>query len=92
MRYPDANDDLGETAGLDRETAQGKFYRAGERGQASWPRESVGGDVTLTRVELRVGGTIAREKQIKGWRREWKVELIESRNPSWRDLYEELFV
>jgi putative endonuclease len=29
---------------------------------------------------------IRREKQIKGWRRERKVELIESRNPEWRDL------
>jgi putative endonuclease len=29
---------------------------------------------------------IAREKQIKGWRRSRKVELIEGRNPRWRDL------
>ena len=33
---------------------------------------------------------IAREKQIKGWRRAWKVALIEKDNPQWRDLYEEL--
>ena len=33
-----------------------------------------------------VWGAIAREKQIKGWRRSKKVELIESMNPSWRDL------
>jgi putative endonuclease len=30
---------------------------------------------------------IAREKQIKRWRREKKVALIESMNPTWRDLY-----
>ena len=30
---------------------------------------------------------IQREKQIKGWRREWKVRLIEADNPEWRDLY-----
>ena len=30
---------------------------------------------------------IAREKQLKRWRREWKIELIESRNPLWADLY-----
>lgn len=30
---------------------------------------------------------IEREKQLKGWRREKKVELIESVNPHWRDLY-----
>ncbi len=29
---------------------------------------------------------IAREKQIKGWRREKKTALIHSLNPSWRDL------
>ena len=29
---------------------------------------------------------IAREKQLKGWRREKKVALVETRNPQWRDL------
>ena len=33
---------------------------------------------------------IAREKQIKGWRREKKIALISSMNPSWRDLRKEL--
>jgi putative endonuclease len=33
---------------------------------------------------------IAREKAIKEWRRRWKLELIESGNPRWRDLYPEL--
>jgi len=33
---------------------------------------------------------ISREKRIKRWRRAWKIELIESRNPNWRDLYEEI--
>jgi putative endonuclease len=32
---------------------------------------------------------IAREKQLKGWRREKKIRLIESVNPSWSDLAEE---
>ena len=27
-----------------------------------------------------------RERQIKEWRRAWKVELIEAANPDWRDL------
>ena len=31
---------------------------------------------------------IAREKEIKGWRRGKKVQLIEARNPHWRDLAE----
>lgn len=32
---------------------------------------------------------IAREKQLKRWRREKKVKLIESVNPTWRDLSED---
>ncbi len=31
---------------------------------------------------------IAREKEIKKWRREWKINLIERSNPEWADLYE----
>ncbi len=31
---------------------------------------------------------ILREKQIKNWNRLWKIELIESGNPEWNDLYE----
>jgi putative endonuclease len=30
---------------------------------------------------------IAREKEIKKWRREWKVNLIEQTNPGWVDLF-----
>jgi putative endonuclease len=29
---------------------------------------------------------IAREKQIKGWNRAWKIRLIEKTNPEWKDL------
>ena len=31
-----------------------------------------------------------RERQIKEWKRRWKIELIEAANPTWRDLYPEL--
>ena len=34
---------------------------------------------------------IGREKEIKGWVRPRKNDLIESMNPGWRDLYENLF-
>lgn len=33
---------------------------------------------------------IAREKQIKKWKRAWKLRLIEVGNPQWMDLYEDL--
>lgn len=35
-------------------------------------------------------GALTREKQLKKWRREWKVRLIEARNPDWRDLWTEI--
>jgi putative endonuclease len=33
---------------------------------------------------------IAREKQIKGWNRAWKIRLIEKENSGWNDLYEKI--
>jgi putative endonuclease len=33
---------------------------------------------------------IAHEKRLKRWKREWKLDLIETMNPDWRDLYETL--
>ena len=33
---------------------------------------------------------IVREKALKAWRRAWKIELIETSNPYWRDLYTEI--
>ena len=33
---------------------------------------------------------IVREKQLKKWRRAWKLELIEATNPDWLDLYEQV--
>ena len=33
---------------------------------------------------------ITREKQIKKWKREWKIRLIEEMNPEWEDLFESI--
>jgi putative endonuclease len=30
---------------------------------------------------------ITREKELKNWRRDWKIRLIEEQNPEWVDLY-----
>jgi putative endonuclease len=38
-----------------------------------------------------VYSAITREKQIKGWTRAKKIQLIESMNPEWQDLSKELF-
>jgi putative endonuclease len=41
---------------------------------------------TYTSIE----NAIYREKQLKKWNREWKINLIEKENPKWIDLYENL--
>jgi putative endonuclease len=33
---------------------------------------------------------LQRERQLKKWRRAWKIQLIEKVNPEWKDLYEEI--
>ena len=35
---------------------------------------------------------ISREKELKKWRRSWKVQLIEKDNPEWNDLYESICI
>ena len=41
-------------------------------------------------VTNEVQEAIQREKQMKKWNRQWKINLIESENPEWADLYERL--
>lgn len=33
---------------------------------------------------------IKRERAMKEWKRDWKVDLIQERNPEWRDLYKDI--
>ncbi len=47
-------------------------------------------DLVYFEVASDMSSAIIREKQLKEWKREWKVKLIEDFNPSWRDLYDEL--
>ena len=37
-----------------------------------------------------IESAIKKEKQLKAWKREWKVKLIEKTNLQWRDLYFDL--
>jgi putative endonuclease len=37
-----------------------------------------------------ITAAIMREKELKKWRREWKINLIERDNPHWDDLYAEI--
>ncbi|MBB6306759.1 GIY-YIG nuclease family protein [Xanthobacter tagetidis] len=35
-------------------------------------------------------GAIQREKRLKAWLRQWKIDLVEKDNPDWRDLFDEI--
>ena len=37
-----------------------------------------------------IQSAIVREKAMKAWKRAWKIELIETANPEWGDLFERL--
>jgi len=37
-----------------------------------------------------IEGAITREKRLKRYKRDWKIELIEKENPDWQDLYNKI--
>ena len=37
-----------------------------------------------------ITAAIQREKQIKEWKRRWKLRIIEEANPNWNDLYDSI--
>lgn len=39
-----------------------------------------------------INSAIQREKQLKAWKRQWKLDLIEKINPIWKDLYSEIII
>ncbi|MGB3470676.1 MAG: GIY-YIG nuclease family protein [Erythrobacter sp.] len=64
--------------------------------RVSQHREGKGGDFTskyrctqsvYVEEHASIEATIAREKAMKAWKREWKISAIEGQNPSWDDLY-----
>lgn len=64
--------------------------------RATQHREGTGGEFTskyrctrLVYVEefATIEEAITREKAMKAWKREWKIEAIENQNPAWDDLY-----
>ncbi len=76
---------IGVTSDLVRRIHQ---HRSGETGGFT-ARHSV---KTLVHFEVFEGieDAMAREKTLKNWRRQWKVNLIQENNPDWRDLYPDI--
>jgi putative endonuclease len=44
-------------------------------------------DLVWYELHENMESAITREKQLKEWKRQWKIELIEKFNPYWNDLY-----
>jgi putative endonuclease len=44
--------------------------------------------LVLFEIHTRMIDAIGREKRLKNWKRQWKLELIEQANPNWVDLYD----
>jgi putative endonuclease len=41
-------------------------------------------------ITTNIESAIVREKNLKKWKREWKLGIIEKNNPEWKDLYDEI--
>ena len=50
------------------------------------------GLLSTARINRAMEAAIRRERQIKEWRRAWKVRRIEEMNPEWRDLHDQIDV
>jgi putative endonuclease len=47
-------------------------------------------DLVYYELHTDMQSAITREKQIKKWNRAWKIRLIETGNPEWRDLWQDI--
>ena len=73
----------------------GVSLRGAERCGATWQSNSFTAKYNLTKLVYyeafqEIGDAIGREKQIKAGSRQKKIDLINSINPDWKDLYDEI--
>lgn len=75
----------GITGNLAKRVYEHKMGRAGK-----FTRQYNVKNLVYYEVHEDVNEAILRETQIKRWRRDWKIQLIERNNPQWIDLYPQL--
>jgi putative endonuclease len=67
----------------------GRVYQHRNKTFAGFTAEHECNRLVWFEVHGEMDSAILREKRIKKWRREWKLDLIERENPRWRDLAED---
>ncbi|MGD9925011.1 MAG: GIY-YIG nuclease family protein [Pseudorhodoplanes sp.] len=77
--YPGMTDDLVRRTWLHREGALKGFTKQYKVTMLVWYEEHTSRE-----------SAFARERQMKKWNRAWKLREIETSNPDWRDLYDEI--
>jgi putative endonuclease len=76
---------IGVTANLAARVAQ---HRAGQG--SAFCRKYRLRRLALAEHHDTIDDAIRREKLLKTWKRAWKIELIETANPQWRDLWDDI--
>jgi putative endonuclease len=69
---------------------KGRVYEHKEKMVEGFTRRYNVTKLVYYEVSDSIGSAIAREKQIKAGSRQKKIQLIDTLNPKWRDLYQEL--
>ncbi|MEZ5908696.1 MAG: GIY-YIG nuclease family protein [Hyphomicrobiaceae bacterium] len=65
----------------------GRTWQHRERVLAGFTRKYWVGRLVYFEAHDDAAEAARRERALKRWRRQWKIELIESGNPTWRDLF-----
>ncbi len=68
----------------------GRAWQHRERVVAGFTKRYWAGRLVYYEHHLSSAAATQREYLMKRWRRDWKIELIEKDNPTWRDLYGDL--
>ena len=72
---------IGFTSNIENRIAQHKLFRI-----KGFTQKYRAGKLIYMEEYDQVNDAIAREKQLKHWKKQWKIDLISNSNPGWRDL------